>query len=870
MPFFRRNELMKAVELTNGGAGATVIVHGAAGSGKSRFVTEAASILQHSIAVRVNPAESNRPFSGIVNLLAALPNPRTHHLSRAIASAKDRDSFIVAERVVSCLQDAEDLPELILIDDADVMDSESTSALAVISRRLGGTSVRLVIMVSTFGGRRPFDGLPTLEIGALDHSRIRTLVETETGATPHDAVLEHIETISAAIAGRVVDAAHHLKPAQLTGSSPLPTPLRQGRHVAAAFLEPLEGMDDRMVEAIEYLASTPRMRASDLRSLVGSGVVDELLDRSWVVAADQWVAIRDASARSAIYYQHLDTASRQRIHSFLAEMSDQPVDVAWHAGYLDPSPEHASALRQVAADLLHSGDVALALEYIERSLSLPVSDDTGPELLMLAETLFYRKNTSAAGRLIDIVDRAAPTVPRTRLAMVSLRVRIEYLTSQSILGTLAAEALDRDEHAAPEDATLLTALLAIYCAERWEFKEAESYLARLNDLSVGNDRTATVVGNARIQIAAMQGQTPQLPTAAEIAISVADKSAAVLARLAYGRALTFAGRYHDARDLFALIVGASAESDPLWVSTARFYSIENDRLAGDFHGAFSALADILRMSSGEGAPEPFRLFYEYWYHIEHDADAAANVVLDRLYATLQGRRNPAIAARLDAYLGALALHRDDLSDAVRLLMRARLITAEIEDPQLARVDADLVESLVRSGDESTARTILSDFERRAALAPSRWAELAIERCHAVMAPPPETVRTFERLLAQFGPHDSDYEYAKTLHAYAGALAAANMPAEAGQAASAAASVFRRIGLPRWATRAAAVPVSDLSRSEKAVVDLVVAGRRNREIAATLFISVRAVEARLTGVYRKLNISSRAQLIARFSSTADMG
>lgn len=869
MPFFRHAELARVIAITSGGAGATVVVHGSRGSGKSRFATEVASSIPHSIAVRMNPAETTRSYSGVVNFLVALPIPQSHQLARAIASSKERDPFIVAERVVSCLQDAEDLPELILIDDADVMDSESTSTLAAIARRLGGTSVRLVILVSTIEALRPFDGLPTVELGPLDHSAHRTLIETETGVAPDDAVLEHIEAISDAVAGRVIDAVSQLQPAQLTGSSPLPTPLRQGRHIATTLLARIDETDGRTVKALEYLACTPRMRVADLRSLIGSAEVDTVLGKQWVVTTDQWVAIRNASIRSAIYYHHLDAASRRRIHSLLAATSDESVDIAWHAGHLDPSPQHASELRTAAASLLRSGDTVLALEYIERSLSLPVSDDTGPELLAVAETLFYCQKSAAAGRLIDMVERTEVTDPRSRLAIASLRVRIEYHASQSVLGTLAAEALDRDQLAAPEDASLLTALLATYCAERWEFSEAETHLARINKLPVREDRTATVVANARLQVAAMQSHLPQLPTAAEIAISSADKPEAVLARLAHGRALTYVGRYHDARELFALIIGSCGENDPLWVTTARFYSIENDRLAGDFHGAFTALADMLRRSGREGAPEPFRLFFEYWYHVEHHADRLAEVALDRLYATLRGRRNPAIAVRLDAYLGARALHRNDLPDAVRLLMRARQISAGLRDPQITRVDADLIESLVRSGDESTALTILSDLERRAVQAHSRWAELAIARSHAILAPPSGVVRAFESVLTRFGPHDSDYEYAKTLHAYAGALAAANMTAEAVQASTAAASVFRSIGLPRWATPAVSGPTSELNRSEKAVIDLVVAGRRNKEIAETLFISVRAVEARLTGIYRKLGISSRAQLIARVSSAPEV-
>ena len=39
-----------------------------------------------------------------------------------------------------------------------------------------------------------------------------------------------------------------------------------------------------------------------------------------------------------------------------------------------------------------------------------------------------------------------------------------------------------------------------------------------------------------------------------------------------------------------------------------------------------------------------------------------------------------------------------------------------------------------------------------------------------------------------------------------------------------------------------------------------AGRRNREIAADLFVSESTVEAHLTRVYRKLGLRNRAELI----------
>jgi len=59
----------------------------------------------------------------------------------------------------------------------------------------------------------------------------------------------------------------------------------------------------------------------------------------------------------------------------------------------------------------------------------------------------------------------------------------------------------------------------------------------------------------------------------------------------------------------------------------------------------------------------------------------------------------------------------------------------------------------------------------------------------------------------------------------------------------------------------------LTAQERDVVALVEKGLRNREIAASLFLSLRTVELRLTGIYRKLGVSSRAHLIATLHNAA---
>ena len=51
------------------------------------------------------------------------------------------------------------------------------------------------------------------------------------------------------------------------------------------------------------------------------------------------------------------------------------------------------------------------------------------------------------------------------------------------------------------------------------------------------------------------------------------------------------------------------------------------------------------------------------------------------------------------------------------------------------------------------------------------------------------------------------------------------------------------------------------------MQLVARGWRNKEIAASLFVSVRTVEVRLTAIYRKLGVQSRSQMTCLLSTGA---
>jgi DNA-binding CsgD family transcriptional regulator len=60
-------------------------------------------------------------------------------------------------------------------------------------------------------------------------------------------------------------------------------------------------------------------------------------------------------------------------------------------------------------------------------------------------------------------------------------------------------------------------------------------------------------------------------------------------------------------------------------------------------------------------------------------------------------------------------------------------------------------------------------------------------------------------------------------------------------------------------------VESLTPSERRVAELAADGQRNRDIAQTLFLSVKTVEGHLSNAYRKLDVHSRQELTAALAA-----
>ena len=129
------------------------------------------------------------------------------------------------------------------------------------------------------------------------------------------------------------------------------------------------------------------------------------------------------------------------------------------------------------------------------------------------------------------------------------------------------------------------------------------------------------------------------------------------------------------------------------------------------------------------------------------------------------------------------------------------------------------------------------------------------------------VAAFTRALAYHDRVPEPFERARTLLAQGESLRRFRRRGHAREALAGALAIFAELGAPRWQERAASELArtghresgSDLSPTEGQIARLVAAGRTNREVAETLFMSTHTVEAHLTRIYRSLGVRGRTEL-----------
>jgi DNA-binding CsgD family transcriptional regulator len=158
---------------------------------------------------------------------------------------------------------------------------------------------------------------------------------------------------------------------------------------------------------------------------------------------------------------------------------------------------------------------------------------------------------------------------------------------------------------------------------------------------------------------------------------------------------------------------------------------------------------------------------------------------------------------------------------------------------------------------------------------AEWDRAVAARCLALVEEDPATREgLFAEAIALHERHDRPFARARTMLLMGEHLRRQRRRKEARIPLGAALDVFEQLGATPWSDRASrelrasgqtarartGASLTDLTPQEQQIVQLVVEGSSNKDVAAHLFLSPRTVEYHLRSVYAKLGIASRMDLV----------
>jgi len=883
MPLIGRSkELNRILSVIRGPKESALAIIGCKGAGKSALLSEIPTLSDYrTVFLAASAAESDWPLSGLTALLNGLDDPALNRITDELL--RDTAGALSAPSVSGVLLDGlhrrSSSRTIIVIDDADRLDPASQSVIGFLARRLAGTDIVLFVALREEVQDSPFSGLPTLQLGPLSYSdTVRMLESVPTQRTTTAAA----NAVASAARGNPLAAVElhaRLMERHVEGKYALPVPLTSTGSFDAEFASVVGALTRAARTVLDLLSLSFRTDISTVEKLERDvwTSVDELLAAGLVTQSGPHLRIGDQLLRGYVYTA-MTPAVRTANHRALAEAasSTDPYARRWHLSFTALERQTPFQLLRHAVDLVRGGEIPFAVEYIERALTInPWEAETAARLTSLAELLFNRGELVYARRYLEWAQRVTRN-PALILRLTGLSFEIQFIQGAAVRSSMVLRLVKEFGQHDPAYAASLLAIGALYYAERWELKNAAELLRFGSSFQ----------GSASGQCLALAEQAKQLVEAISGAPtnpgSKAEQTgiARVAGLLMRGRALTYAEKYDNAQEAFAMLERSAEPGHINWRETAAFMAVDNEIRAGNV-GTAVKLIDELELSEPEiKYHRGMRHLFRVWRAYASGDNTLAQVCAAEALRHAGAESHPGITAQLAAYQGHFALLRGDLAESVAQLSRAAEIGMGLGNPTLLRCEADLVEVLIRLGRHHEAMQALLRLEGRAVGLRSPWLMMAVARSRAMLADGEQSLQLFCQALE--GRNGPQLEQARTLMCYAERLHAFGKLRDARNALLRAKVMFDEAGANAWTQHVDALLLDErveparpqgnpamlmLTDHERTLAKMVARGMRNKEIAGTLYVSVRTVEVRLTAIYRKLGVESRAQLTALATNKA---
>ena len=886
------------------GGGGLVVVRGAAGIGKTTLLKEATAAAGAAVTVNVrgHEADLDLPYVALADGLrrhreqvAALEPHERIALESAlsIAGAEPVETLAVhAALLALCSQLAEEAPLFVLVDDAHWLDESTREALLFLARRIEDAGIAIV--VATRDPADPWTALrpAEIELGGLQLEETRAVL-AGFGEFSEDVV----ERLHAATGGNplaLVTIPGGLTSAQRVGAEPLEEPLRPGGRLDETLLQLIERLTAGTAAALVVLAAATTDDTAEIAAaLRARGLTLEQLEEAeragLVVLEPGRAAFAHPLYRSAVYHGAAPDA-RRAAHRAFAELLQDGDDRARRALHLmeatvEPDEETAAALASVGVELTRRAAHPQAGLFLERAALLsPREEDRAARLVLASEALSQRGDAARAAALAEQAAGLA-SVPATRAAADAALGRALLITGPmeraSELLARAAETISDDDPLEAARLLVDASDAAFSSGDDARGAELARRAGRLLRGTPAPERFAVLAHRAFVRVA--EGDDRHVERLVALVQANLDATAGD-ARVAASIAplLLFAERYRDAVE-FCEQAAARARTEgrlAMLVDALRNLAQANVRL-GRFTEAAPVAADALLLAEGAGqSAQAAGILADLaecaaWRGDEAAFEEYASRGVD-LARTLDVRSPIAAYEQLR---GLLALGTERLADAAGHFEQALSDVVEQYPDRLHPARAEVAEARIRLGDTEAAETHLAVFSEQAARAglPSL---LSVEaRCRGLLAADGDVDMHFQRAIDLHPQFEDEAVKARNLLAYGMALRRAGRRIDARVQLRLAAEAFQRCGAWAWLRQANAelrtsggaafqpqpVPGEALTPQEYQVARLVATGATNREVAAALLLSVKTVEAHLSRVYRKLDVSGRRALAQRMNA-----
>ncbi|HYZ76299.1 MAG TPA: AAA family ATPase [Gaiellaceae bacterium] len=883
------------------GPAAALVIEGPAGIGKTTLwraaVAHAEEHGRRVLSTRVRHAEQRLAYAGLDTLCGGLfdelgedlPLPQRVALGTALLRAEPGSRGVPARAVATGTLGlirlaAARSPALVAVDDVQWLDDASRGALAFAFHRLEDEDVRLLLASRDGGGVGELEldasRLAHVEVGPLDVAPLRALARERTG-----------ETLSIAAGRRL---------AELSGGNPFYALELIGRDLLAAgpvdlpldrlVGDRLAGLPARTRSALGAVAALARPRVELVTALGGGRALDPAFAAGVLVEEDGAVSFAHPLLASAAYGA-LGPSERRGVHRRAAELAADPEERAHHlaAATVDAGADVAAAIDDGAASAARRGAPSTAAQLYEAAARLTPADERDAAA---------RRRVEAARELFAAGD-SRRGIERSRQLITELPpgdLRADALTTMACTGTIPLDEAKRlctqavAEARTPESrarSLLLYANVAMTSSMERAHELAAEALVALGD---GGDPglRAWALGSlgSYEMFAHPSGEGIRMLREAS-ALEPTDQSAAPLLDFSPTRMLGLALSIRDELDegralLERQLALAAASGDEHSTASIAMHLTELECKAGRLERA-RELADAALQAADEGFDAQGLggvLFARALVAALQGDESLARELASRGIATGEAVGDRVFPVKNRGVLGLLELSLGRPEGAMEHLEGAPEVRRRhaINEPGGATFVPDCIEALIATGRLDEATEELEIWERTGReLGRARLLATAA-RCRGLLSAArgdlDGALASFDRALAEHGRFECPHELARTQLAYAAVLRRAGRRRDARAQLDDALATFEALGEPLWAERVRAEArrlggrtpsEGSLTASERRVAELVAQGRSNREVASSLFVTVRTVEANLTRVYSKLGVRSRAELAARWRS-----